>query len=49
MVNSGILNARKDSRFSYYSLSSVKVAEACSLMREVLVEKIDKQRDMLGE
>lgn len=47
MVNSGILKARKDSRFTYYSLSSVKVAKACALMREVLVENLEKQRDLL--
>lgn len=49
MVNSGILEAHKDSRFNYYRLSSVKVADACSLMREVLVEKLEKQRDLLGK
>lgn len=49
MANRGILKARKDSRFTYYSLSSVKVADACSLMREVLVEKLEKQRDLLGK
>lgn len=49
MVKSGILKARKDSRFNYYSLSSVKVAEACSLMREVLIENLEKQRDLLGK
>lgn len=49
MVNSGILTVRKDSRFNYYSLSSAKVAEACSLMREVLIESLEKQRDLLGK
>ena len=47
MVSSGILKARKDSRCNYYSLSSPKVAKACSLMREVLVENLKKQHQLL--
>jgi ArsR family transcriptional regulator, virulence genes transcriptional regulator len=46
MVNSGILKVRKDSRCNYYSLSSPKVAKACSLMREVLLENLQKQREL---
>lgn len=46
MVNNGILNVRKDSRCNYYSLSSPKVAKACSLMREVLIESIEKQHEV---
>ena len=45
MVNSGILMARKDSRCNYYSLSSSKVAKACSLMREVLIDNLKKQQE----
>ena len=45
MVSNGILNVRKDSRCNYYSLSSSKVAKACSLMREVLIESIEKQQE----
>lgn len=44
MVNSGILRVRKDSRCNYYSLSSIKVAKACALMREVLIENMKKQQ-----
>ena|SRR3990170_3971668 len=47
MVSSGILKARKDSRCNYYSLSSSKVAKACSLMREVLIENLKKQHQLL--
>lgn len=45
MVNSGILKVRKDSRSNYYKLSSAKVARACSLMREVLIDNLKKQRE----
>lgn len=43
MVESGILRVRKDSRCSYFRLSSPKVAKACALMREVLLEHIRSQ------
>lgn len=46
MVNSGILKVRKDSRCNYYSLSSSKVAKACSLMREVLIDNLKKQQEL---
>lgn len=48
MVNSGILKVRKDSRCNYYSLSSSKVAKACSLMREVLIENHKKNSEILS-
>lgn len=47
MVNSKILKVRKDSRCNYYSLSSAKVAKACSLMREVLIDNLKKQHEIL--
>lgn len=47
MVNCGILKVRKDSRCNYYSLSSTKVAKACSLMREVLIENLRKHKEIL--
>ena len=43
MVDKGILKSRKDSRCVYFTLSSPKVAKACSLMREVLVENAKKR------
>ncbi|OFY86684.1 MAG: hypothetical protein A3F72_15720 [Bacteroidetes bacterium RIFCSPLOWO2_12_FULL_35_15] len=46
MVSNGILKVRKDSRCNYYSLSSSKVAKACSLMREVLIENLKKQQEL---
>jgi len=44
MVDNGILKMRKESRCNYYSLSSAKVAKACSLMREVLIDNLKKQQ-----
>ena len=47
MVNGGILRMRKNSRCNYYSLSSRKVADACRLMRGVLLDNINKQKQIL--
>lgn len=47
MVDAGILKVRKDSRCNYYSLTSPKVYEACRLMREVLIESLEKQSNLL--
>lgn len=49
MVDKGILKSRKDSRCNYFSLSSPKVAKACSLMREVLVESINHRKEIIQE
>lgn len=46
MVAGGVLNIRKDSRCNYYRLSSDKVAEACGLMRAVLIDLLQKQREI---
>lgn len=47
MVKAGILKMRKDKTCNYYSLSSRKVAQACLLMREVLMENMKKRNDLL--
>jgi DNA-binding transcriptional ArsR family regulator len=47
MVSHGILKSRKDSRCNYYKLASPKVARACSLMREVLVENIKGRNKLI--
>ncbi len=47
MVEAGVLKVRKDSRCNYYSLSSPKVAKACKLLREVLIENLERQNDIL--
>jgi DNA-binding transcriptional ArsR family regulator len=47
MVNNRLLRVRRDSRCNYYSLSSVKVAKACALMREILTDNIKRQNKLL--
>lgn len=47
MVSAGVLNVRKDSRCNYYSLSSEKVYQACRLMREVLIDNLEQQNNLL--
>ncbi len=47
MTQKGILNMRKEGQCNYYSLSSVKVADACRLMREVLIENMAKHKELL--
>jgi DNA-binding transcriptional ArsR family regulator len=47
MVSKGILTQRKEGQNAYYRLSSRKVAQACRLMREVLVENLEKQSQLL--
>ncbi|QED36604.1 winged helix-turn-helix transcriptional regulator [Antarcticibacterium arcticum] len=47
MTKKGILKVRRDGQCSHFSLSSHKVAQACELMREVLIENIQEQQDIL--
>ena len=47
MVEKGILNQRKEGLNTYFTLSTSKVAEACRLMREVLIERLEKQKELL--
>lgn len=47
MTKKGILKTRRDGQCIYFSLSSKKVAQACRLMREVLIESLKKQKDLL--
>ncbi len=47
MTKKGILKTRKDGKNSYFSLSTLKVAKACQLMREVLIENLEKQQKLL--
>ena len=47
MVEKGILVQRKEGLNAYYKLSTPKVAEACRLMREVLIERLEKQKELL--
>lgn len=47
MVEKGILRSRKDRRCHYFSLSSKKVAKACGLLKEVLVENLESKKELL--
>ena len=47
MTSKGILRMRKEGQCNYYSLASEKVARACSLMREVLVDNLRKSQSIL--
>jgi ArsR family transcriptional regulator len=48
MTKIGILNVRRDGQCSHFSLSSNKVAQACELMREVLIENLQKQQEIFN-
>lgn len=47
MVRKGILKQRKEGQNVYFKLSSPKVAKACGLMREVLVDYLKSQQKLL--
>jgi len=47
MVNKGILLQRKEGMNVYYKLSSKKVSTACHMMREVLIENLKMQNEIL--
>ncbi|HSI68652.1 MAG TPA: metalloregulator ArsR/SmtB family transcription factor [Gillisia sp.] len=47
LTENGILRVRREGQCSYFSLTSSKVAKACQLMREVLVENIQEQQEII--
>lgn len=47
MVSKGILHQRKKGQNVYFKLSSPKVAKACALMREVLIDYLKKHKNIL--
>lgn len=47
MTKKNILKMRREGQCNYYSLSSDKVAQACQLMREVLIDSLKKHIDLL--
>ncbi len=47
MTNKGILLQRKEGLNVYYKLSSKKVSAACKIMRDVLMENLKKQNEIL--
>lgn len=49
MVSKGILIQRKEGLNAYYRLSTIKVATACRIMREVLIENIKKHQNLIND
>jgi DNA-binding transcriptional ArsR family regulator len=47
MTKKGILIMRREGKYNYYSLASKKVSQACQLMREVLIDTLEKQMKIL--
>ena len=47
MTKKGILKTRREGQCIYFSLSSKKVAQACRLMREVLIDNLKKHKAVL--
>ena len=47
MTSKGILQQRKEGLNVYYKLTSKKVSQACHIMREVLMENLEKQNEIL--
>lgn len=48
MSHKGILVQRKEGLNVFYKLSSEKVAIACRIMREVLIENLNKQHQIIN-
>ncbi|MBI5539091.1 MAG: winged helix-turn-helix transcriptional regulator [Bacteroidia bacterium] len=47
MVSSGILVQRKEGANTFFKLSTERIATACQIMREVLIENIKKQSALI--
>ncbi len=49
MVSSGILIQRREGLNAYFKLATPKIGTACRLMREVLIENLRKNSDLLTQ
>ena len=49
MVDKGILIQRKEGLNSFFKVSTYKVSKACQLMREVLIERLEKSTEILKQ
>lgn len=47
MVANGLLTQRKEGLNIYFRLSTVKIAVACRMMREVLVDNLKKNHELV--
>ncbi|MFC1943192.1 ArsR/SmtB family transcription factor [Chloroflexota bacterium] len=41
----GVVKSRREGTSNYYTLSDAKIAEACSLVHEILLSQIEKKRE----
>jgi len=48
MVSNGILEQRKEGQNVFFKLSTDRIATACRIMREVLIENIQKQSELIS-
>ena len=49
LKSSGVADSRRDGQNIYYSISNRKILDACSLMREVLVEQLESQQVIINK
>lgn len=49
MVSAGIVIQRRNGLNTFYRLSSPKIADACGLMREVLIENLQKHSNLIKQ
>lgn len=49
MVANGILSQRKEGLNMYFKLSTEKIAIACRMMREVLIENLKKHHELIKD
>jgi DNA-binding transcriptional ArsR family regulator len=47
LVSNGLLIQRREGLKAYYKLSSEKIAVACRIMREILVDNLNKQHEII--
>jgi len=47
MASKGIIMQRKEGLNAFYRLSTIKVATACQIIREVLLENIKKHQNLI--
>lgn len=49
MKGGGIIESRREGTNIYYSITNTKIVEACGLMREVMMEELAKQEQVIKE
>jgi len=48
MMNNGVLIQRKDGVNVFYKISSPKISKACEMMREILIERLKSNIDIVA-